>query len=165
VPRVRTDLPWTLTGDAAVWIESKEPSSGTYHLHHPRGDKNCPAIEYINKDWFYLNKEKGKYYTGPLSRITTPNILGLGTYRTLSPTATPILESSTETPSVLPPRQAAKLSRCECDPSWFCSPHDACFIHESCLCEGSSKWPPVKPVRSRWVSESREWLAALLSCR
>jgi hypothetical protein len=77
-------------------------------------------------------------------------------------TGTTPLTSSEE---VLPPRQAAKLSRCECDPSWFCSPHDACFIHESCLCEGSSKWPPVKPVRSRWVSESREWLAALLSRR
>ena len=99
VPRARADLPWTLTGDTAVWIESKEPSSGAYHLHHPRGDKNCPAIEYINKDWFYLNKEKGKYYTGPLSRITAPNTLGLGTYRTPSPTATPILESSTEMPS------------------------------------------------------------------
>jgi hypothetical protein len=45
---------------------------------------------------------------------------------------------------MLLPRQAAKLSRCGCDPSWFCSPHDVCFIHESCLCEGSSKWPPVK---------------------
>jgi hypothetical protein len=66
---------------------------------------------------------------------------------------------------VLPPRQAAKLSRCGCDPSWFCSPHDACFIHESCLCEGSSRWPPVKPVRSSWVSMSREWLADLLSHR
>ena len=66
---------------------------------------------------------------------------------------------------LLPPRQAAKRPRCECDPSWFCSLHDACFIHESCLCEGSSKWPLVKPVRSHWVSESREWLAALLSRR
>jgi hypothetical protein len=64
---------------------------------------------------------------------------------------------------MLPPRQGAKLSRCGCDPSWFCSPHDACFIHKSCLCEGSSKWPPVKPVRSTWVSESCEWLAAILS--
>jgi hypothetical protein len=67
--------------------------------------------------------------------------------------------------SVLPPRQAAKLSHCGCDPSWFCSPHDACFIHESCLYEGSSRWPPVKPVRSSWVSMSREWLADLLSHR
>jgi hypothetical protein len=66
---------------------------------------------------------------------------------------------------VLLPRQAGKRPRCECDPSWFCSPHNACFVHESCLCEGSSKWPPVKPVRSRWVSESREWLAGLLSRR
>jgi hypothetical protein len=68
------------------------------------------------------------------------------------------------TDQVLPPRQAAKLSRCGCNPSWFCSPHDACFIHESCLCEGSSKWPPVKPVQSCWVSESHEWLVDILSC-
>jgi hypothetical protein len=66
---------------------------------------------------------------------------------------------------ILLPRQAAKLSRCGCDPSWFCSLYDTCFIHESCLCEGSSKWPPVKLVRSSWVSESREWLAAILSYR
>ena len=64
---------------------------------------------------------------------------------------------------VLPPRQAAKLSHYGCDPSWFCSPHDVCFIHELCLCEGSSRWPPVKLVRSSWVSESCEWLAAILS--
>jgi hypothetical protein len=75
------------------------------------------------------------------------------------------LEQSSEAACLLPPRQAAKLSPCGCDPSWFCSPHDACFIHESCLCEGSSKWPPVKPVRSAWVSESREWLASMLSRR
>jgi hypothetical protein len=67
--------------------------------------------------------------------------------------------------AMLPPRQAAKLSRCGCDPSWFCSPHDACFIHKSCLCEGSSRWPPVKLVHSSWVSLSREWLADLLSHR
>jgi hypothetical protein len=64
---------------------------------------------------------------------------------------------------MLLPRQAAKLSRCGCNPSWFCSPHDACFIHKLCLCEGSSRWPLVKLVRSFWVSESREWLAAILS--
>ena len=63
-------------------------------------------------------------------------------------------------PMLLPPKQVAKLSCCGCDPSWFCSPHDVCFIHESCLCNGSGKWPPVKPVQSSWVSESREWLAA-----
>jgi hypothetical protein len=66
---------------------------------------------------------------------------------------------------MLPPRQAAKLSRYGCDPSWFCSLHDTCFIHKLCLCEGSSRWPPVKPVRSSWVSMSREWLADLLSCQ
>jgi hypothetical protein len=65
--------------------------------------------------------------------------------------------------NVLPPRQAAKLSCCGCDPSWFYSPHDMCFIHESCLCKGSSKWPPVKLVRSTWVSKSHEWLAVILS--
>jgi hypothetical protein len=67
------------------------------------------------------------------------------------------------TVKLLLPRQAVKRSRCGCDPLWFCSPHDACFIHELCLCDGSGKWPPVKPVQSSWVSESREWLAAILS--
>jgi hypothetical protein len=97
-------------------------------------------------------------------------LLKIGTYELLP---FPILNGTPRVPCsrlssplyMLPPRQAAKLSRCGCDPSWFCSPHDACFIHESCLCEGSSKWPPVKPVHSRWVSESREWLSALLSRR
>jgi hypothetical protein len=79
------------------------------------------------------------------------------TLRTKSPS------SVSSSLALLPPRQVAKLSRCGCDPSWFCSPHDMCFIHESCLCEGSSRWPPVKPVRSPWVSMSHEWLAGLLS--
>jgi len=65
--------------------------------------------------------------------------------------------------SVLLSRQVAKLSRYGCNPSWFCSPHDTCFIHELCLCEGSSRWPPVKLVHSSWVSKSYEWLAAILS--
>jgi len=65
---------------------------------------------------------------------------------------------------VLPPEQAAKLSHCGCDISWFCSPHDACFIHESCLCEGSSHWPSVKLVHSDWVSFSCAWLADMI-CR
>jgi hypothetical protein len=79
----------------------------------------------------------------------------------------PVLDQAVqlEGEMMLPPRQAAKLSRCGCDPSWFCSPHDACFIHELCLCDGSSRWPLVKPVHSSWVSESREWLAAILSCQ
>ena len=64
---------------------------------------------------------------------------------------------------MLPPRQAAKLSCCRCNPSWFCSLHNACFIHKSCLYKGSSKWLLVKPVCSAWVSKSHEWLAAILS--
>jgi len=96
VPCACADLLWTLTGDAAIWIESKEPNNSTYHLHHLRGNKNCLAIEYIDKDWFYLSKEKGKYYIGPLSQITTLSTLGLGTYWTPSPNALPIPKSSTE---------------------------------------------------------------------
>ena len=66
---------------------------------------------------------------------------------------------------LLPSRQAAKLSYCGCNPSQFCSLHDTCFIYKSCLCEGSSWWPLVKPVHLAWVSESCEWLAALMTCR
>jgi hypothetical protein len=66
VPQERADLPHMLTGLAAVWVESEGLETNTYHLRHSYDDKNFPAIEYINKDWFYLNWNKGKYYTKPL---------------------------------------------------------------------------------------------------
>src|SRR5216684_9339153 len=37
---------------------------------------------------------------------------------------------------------------CDCTADWRCEPHDACFIHNSCFCPGSSSFPPVKPPRS-----------------
>lgn len=99
VPRARADLPHTLTGLAAVWVKSDEPKSDAYHLRDPYDCQRFPAIEYINKDWFYLKRDQGKYYTNPRSRIPAPNELGLGTYRTPSPTLSAIPESPTETPS------------------------------------------------------------------
>src|SRR6266853_720946 len=45
-------------------------------------------------------------------------------------------------------------------------PHDACFIHDSCFCEGSGSFPPVKPQRPSWAKFSYDWyceLAASLS--
>src|SRR6266851_7753610 len=40
---------------------------------------------------------------------------------------------------MLPPQHADKLlynpDRCSCGLEWHCIPHDACFIHDSCLCE------------------------------
>jgi len=34
---------------------------------------------------------------------------------------------------------------CSCDSEWQCEPHNACFIHDSCFCPGSSSFLPVKP--------------------
>src|SRR6266851_3890589 len=71
---------------------------------------------------------------------------------------------------VLLPQHADKLlydpDRCSCDLEWRCIPHDACFIHDSCLCEGSGSFPPVKPQRPSWAQFSYDWyceLAASLS--
>ena len=49
------------------------------------------------------------------------------------------------------PGHADKLpasgGRCDCTFEWRCLPHDMCFIHDSCLCDGSGSYPPVKPPR------------------
>jgi hypothetical protein len=79
VPQVRADLPFMLTGKAAIWVESEQPEASAYHLCHPYNDKSFLAIEYINDQWYYLDWNYGRYYTGPLSYITTPISLGLGT--------------------------------------------------------------------------------------
>jgi len=34
---------------------------------------------------------------------------------------------------------------CTCDSEWWCEPHNACFIHDSCFCPSSSAFPLVKP--------------------
>ena len=55
---------------------------------------------------------------------------------------------------------------CSCGLEWRCIPHDACFIHDSCLCKGSGSFPPCKPQCPSWAQYSYDWyceLAASLS--
>jgi len=79
VPRVRADLPFMLTRKAAIWVELEQPEASAYHLCYLYNDKSFPAIEYINDQWYYLDWNHRRYYTGPLFYITTPISLGLGT--------------------------------------------------------------------------------------
>ncbi len=69
-----------------------------------------------------------------------------------------------------PPQQADELlydpDCCSCGLEWRCIPHDACFIHDSCLCKGSGSFPPCKPQCPSWAQYSYDWyceLAASLS--
>jgi len=66
-----------------------------------------------------------------------------------------------------PPQHMEKLlydeDRCICDLKWCCVPHDACFIHNSCFCEGSGSFPPVKPPCLSWSDFSYEWYCELAS--
>jgi hypothetical protein len=59
-----------------------------------------------------------------------------------------------------PPRHVDELlasdGRCNCAFEWHCLPHDMCFIHDSCLCDGSSSYPPVKPPHD-WAWYSHNW--------
>src|SRR6266851_6086099 len=70
--------------------------------------------------------------------------------------------------SVLLPKQADKLlaleGRYKCDLKRCCVPHDTCFIHNSCFCEGSSSFPPVKPPHLSWSDFSYDWYCELASC-
>jgi hypothetical protein len=77
----------------------------------------------------------------------------------------PRLYKASKADGLLPPRQAAKLPRCGCSLEWFCDPHNICFIHKSCFCEGSGAFPPVKPICSYWCRFSQDFLAELLSQR
>ncbi len=77
---------------------------------------------------------------------------------------------STWLPHMSPPQHADELlydpDCCSCGLEWRCIPHDACFIHDSCLCEGSGSFPPIKPQRPSWAQYSYDWyceLAASLS--
>ena len=66
-----------------------------------------------------------------------------------------------------PPQHAEKLlydgDHCMCGLKWRCIPHDACFIHDSCLCEGSGSFPPVKPTCLSWADFSYDWYCELVS--
>ena len=133
VPQTRADLPLALTGRAAVWVDSKWPEASTYHLRHPHNDISFPAIEYINDEWYYLNWNRGKYYTGPLSLITMPISLGLGT---------------TDAPSVA----AVLLPR---------EPEVASSVSESVKKEESSLEDEDEPVLAQDQLEEGEELAAI----
>ncbi len=99
IPQTKPNLPLILTGQAAIWVESKRPESSTYHLHYLYNNKSFPVIEYINQEWFYLSWSLGKYYTKPLAQIITPLSLRLGTYQTLSVEALYLPDNPTRTPS------------------------------------------------------------------
>ena len=66
-----------------------------------------------------------------------------------------------------PPQHAEKLlydeDCCTCDLKWHCIPHNTCFIYDSCFCEGSSSFPPVKPPRLSWADFSYNWYCELAS--
>jgi hypothetical protein len=68
-------------------------------------------------------------------------------------------------PHLLPPGHAGELPQlgdhCDYAPEWHCDPHNAYFIHDSCFCDGSGSWPPVKPVCSYWRCFSLDWKAAM----
>jgi hypothetical protein len=59
-----------------------------------------------------------------------------------------------------PPGHADKLpasgGHCNCAFEWHCLPHDMCFIHDSCLYNGSGSYPPVKPPCD-WARYSCNW--------
>ena len=63
-------------------------------------------------------------------------------------------------PRLSPPGHADELpasgGRCDCAFEWRCLPHDMCFVHDSCLCDGSGSYPPVKPPHD-WARYSRDW--------
>src|SRR5216683_95541 len=65
------------------------------------------------------------------------------------------------------PQHVEKLlyneDRCTCDLKWHCVPHNACFIHDSCFCEGSGSFPPVKPLCPSWADFSYNWYCELAS--
>ena len=66
------------------------------------------------------------------------------------------------------PQHVKKLlydeDRCTCDLEWHCVPHDACFIHDLCFCEGSGSFPPIKPPHPSWADFSYDWYCELASC-
>jgi hypothetical protein len=70
------------------------------------------------------------------------------------------MECHSEERVMSPPGHADKLpalgGRCNCAFEWRCLPHDMCFIHDSCLCNGSGSYPPVKPPRD-WAWYSCDW--------
>jgi hypothetical protein len=74
------NLPTSITGQAAVWVESDMPEATAYYLHHSLNEPPSPAIEYLNGNWYYLYWHDSWYYTKPQSQILTPISFGLGTH-------------------------------------------------------------------------------------
>ncbi len=82
--RSSMDLPLSLIGWAAVWIDLAQINASAYHLHYLYNNQSFPPIEYINNNWYYLNWDNRRYYTKPHSQIDTPMSFSLGTHLTPS---------------------------------------------------------------------------------
>src|SRR6266851_979957 len=94
VPRVRADLPLSITSNAATWLESNRPEASAYHLKFLEDTKSRPTIEYINDEWHYLMWDCTRYYTTPHSWIAAPLNFGLGTHHAPSIEALLLLTES-----------------------------------------------------------------------
>ena len=56
LPRMNADLPLSLMGRAAIWVDLGDSGLSAYHLRHPQNEQNSSAIEYINHKWYYLEQ-------------------------------------------------------------------------------------------------------------
>jgi len=64
-PHSRANLPSSITGSMAVWVESMAQGTAAYCLHNLSNNHNFPTIEYLNDNWYYLHWCNKKYYTKP----------------------------------------------------------------------------------------------------
>jgi len=53
-PHSRANLPSSITGSMAVWVESMAQRTAAYHLHDLSNNHDFSAIEYLNDNWYYL---------------------------------------------------------------------------------------------------------------
>ena len=52
--RADVNLPLSLTGRAAIWVNLTGPEINTYHLNSLSQNQEFPVIEYIHNEWYYI---------------------------------------------------------------------------------------------------------------
>jgi hypothetical protein len=160
----RPHTPWT-NGRYTLRYSATEKTMRSTTLLRLKSQSSPANLQSCKSDWtmagLTLKRQKSPTCSKTLKDALTSLVASKDLHVEADTSISMAWECHSEERVMSLPRYAGELpqlgDRCDCVPKWCCDPHDACFIYDSCFCEGSGSWPPVKPIHSYWHHYSLNW--------